>query len=133
MFDAVRIHGFMPEEIYSDKGKTADDCYLAKFILYDIVRQAITSAAQISIDDTNFYDSIAHAIASLEFQTFGVPLGAFESMLTAIKEMELTIPENARTETRNTIAVIPSPRTLPIPHHELTSPKTSGCPEETPD
>ena len=37
MFDAVRSHGFMPEEIYSDKGKTADDYYLAKFILYDIV------------------------------------------------------------------------------------------------
>ena len=38
MLDAVRSHGFMPEEIYSEKGKTDDDCYLAKVILYDIVR-----------------------------------------------------------------------------------------------
>ena len=29
--------------------------------------------------------------------------------------------------------LFPSPRTLTIPHHRLASPKTSGCPEETPD
>ena len=84
MLNVARSHGFMPEEIYSDKGKTADDCSLEKVVLYDIVRQARTSAALSSIDAANCYDSIAHTIALLVFQAFGVPLEAAESMLTAI-------------------------------------------------
>ena len=78
----------MPEEIYSEKGKTDDDCYLSKVILYDIVQQARTSAALSSIDAANCYDSIAHVIASLVFQAFGVTLEAVSSMLTAIEEMK---------------------------------------------
>ena len=37
MLDVVRSHGFVPEEKCSEKGKTSDDCSLAKFVLYDIV------------------------------------------------------------------------------------------------
>ena len=88
MLDVVRIHGFMPEEICSEKDKTADDCPLAKFILHDIVRQARTSAELSYIDATNCYESIAHAIASLVLQAFVAPLEAVESMLTAIEEMK---------------------------------------------
>ena len=87
MLDMVRSHGFTPEEIYSDKGKTADDCYLAKFILYTIFWQARTSTALNSIYAANCCDSIAYEITSLVFQTFGVPLEAVESMLSAIEEM----------------------------------------------
>ena len=53
MLDVVRSHGFMPEEIYSEKGKTADDFSLAKFILYGIVWQARISAALSYIDAAN--------------------------------------------------------------------------------
>ena len=88
MLNVVRSHSFVPEEIYSEKGNTADDCSLAKFILYDIVRQARTYAALSSINATNCYDSIAHEIASLFFQAFGVPLEAVKAMLTAIEEMK---------------------------------------------
>ena len=63
MLDVVRIHGFVPEEIYSEKGKTYDDCYLVKVIIYDIVRQARTPAALSFINSANCYDSITHAIA----------------------------------------------------------------------
>ena len=70
MLDVVRSHLFMPEEIYSDKGKTADDCSLEKVVLYDIVWRAIISASLSSIDVANFYDSITHTIASLVFQAF---------------------------------------------------------------
>ena len=62
MLDFVRSHGVMPEEIYSEKGKNVDYCSLEKIILYDIVRQARTSAALSSIDAAKCYDSIAHAI-----------------------------------------------------------------------
>ena len=88
MLDNARRHGFMPEEIYSERGKMADDGSLAKVLFYDIVRQSRLSAALASIDAANCYDSIAHAIASLVFQAFGVPDGAIESMLTAIQEMK---------------------------------------------
>ena len=88
MINVVRIHGFTPEEIYIEKGKTADDCSLAKVVLYDIVRQARTSATQSYIDAEKCYNSISHAIASLVLQAFEVPLEAVESMLTAIKEMK---------------------------------------------
>jgi hypothetical protein len=40
------------------------------------------------VDTDNCYDWIAHAIASLVFQTFSVPLSAIESMLTTIQEMK---------------------------------------------
>ena len=43
MLGMVRSHVFMPEEIYSEKGKTDDDCSLAKVIVYDIVQQVRTS------------------------------------------------------------------------------------------
>ena len=88
MLDVVRSHGFMPGEIYSEQGKTSDDCSLTKFIIYYIVRQARTYVALSSIDAANYYDSIAHAIASLVFQAFGVPLEADETMLTAIEEIK---------------------------------------------
>ena len=40
MMDVVRQHGYMPEEIYSEKGKTADDGSLAKVLFYDVTRQS---------------------------------------------------------------------------------------------
>ena len=86
--DNVRKFGWMPEEIYSEKGKTADDGSLAKVLFYDIVRQARVSAGLSSIDAANCYNSIAHAIASLVFQAFCVPEEAVESMLTAIEKMK---------------------------------------------
>ena len=88
MLDVVRIHGFMPEEIYTEKGQTTYDCSLAKVILYDIVRQARISAAVSSIDAKNCYNSITHEIALMVFQDFVVPLEAVESMLTEIEEMK---------------------------------------------
>ena len=88
MMNNVRKHDWMPEEIYSEKGKTADDGTLAKVLFYDIVRQSRVSAGLSSIDAANCYDSIAHAIASLVFQAFGVPEEAIASMLTAIQDMK---------------------------------------------
>ena len=85
MLDEVISHNFMPEEIYSKHGKNANKCSLSKVIIYDIVPQARISAALSSIDDTNCYDSIAHAIALLFFQSIGVSLEAVEPMLTEIE------------------------------------------------
>ena len=88
MMSKVREFGFMPEEIFSEKGKMADDGSLAKILFYDIVRQARIVAAIGSIDAANCYDSVAHAVASLIFQAFGVPCNAIEAMLIAIQNMK---------------------------------------------
>ena len=61
---------------------------LSQVLFYNIARQARVAAGLSSIDAANCYDSIAHAIASLVFQAFGVPEEAIESMLTAIEEMK---------------------------------------------
>ncbi len=73
MMENVRQHGWMPEEIYSKKGKTADDGTLAKVLFYDIAWQSRVAEGLSSIDAANCYDSIAHDIALLVFQAFGVP------------------------------------------------------------
>ena len=87
MMHNVRSHGLMPEEIYSERGKMADDGSLAKVLFYDIIRQARISAALSSIDAANCYDSVAHAMASIIFRALGVPQEAVTSMFIAIQNM----------------------------------------------
>jgi hypothetical protein len=81
MMKNVRKHNQMPEEIFSEKNRMADDGTLCKTLLYDITRQAHVPAAIASVDASNCYDRIAHAIASFVFQAFGVPSTAIEAML----------------------------------------------------
>ena len=45
-------------------------------------------AAISSVNVANCYHSIAHAIASMVFQSFGVPEEGVQSMLVAIEEMK---------------------------------------------
>ncbi len=78
----------MQEEIYSEKGKTAEDRSLAKVLFYDLVQQSQTNAGLSSIAAANCYNSIAHTIASMGFQAFGVPEEAIHSMLLAIQNMK---------------------------------------------
>jgi hypothetical protein len=46
MLQTVREHGLMPEEIYSEHNRLADDGTLAKVLFYDIVRQTRRPAEQ---------------------------------------------------------------------------------------
>ena len=64
----VRKHGLMPEDIFSETGKTSDNGALAKVLSYDISCQSIITADLISIDASNCYDSITHDIFSLLFK-----------------------------------------------------------------
>ena len=85
MLENARNYGFIPEEVYSERSKTADDGTLAKMLFQDVVRQTRLTAGLASVDAANFYDSVAHAIASLVFQAYGVSEEAVQSMLTTIK------------------------------------------------
>jgi hypothetical protein len=84
MMKNVCDHWLMPEEIYSEKNRMADDGTLTKMLFYDVTRQARVPAATASVDASNCFDRIAHAMASLVFQAFGVPESATGSMLSAI-------------------------------------------------
>lgn len=87
MLDNVRKYNWMPDEIFSEKNRTADDGTLAKTVFYDLVRQSRRPAGLSSVDAENCYDRIAHAITSLVMQAFGVPSAAVGSMLKSIQDM----------------------------------------------
>ena len=88
MSDNVRKYNLMPEEIFSERNRMADDGNLEKVLFYDIVRQLRVSAGISSVDAANGYDSISHEIASLIFQAFGLLEKDIETMLTEIEEMK---------------------------------------------
>jgi hypothetical protein len=76
------------EEIFSEENWMADDGGLAKTLFYDIVQQTCSPSAIASVDASNCYDWIAHAMASLIFQSFGVENTAVAAMLETIQEMK---------------------------------------------
>lgn len=84
----TRQHGLIPEDIYSEKNRLADDGTLAKIIFYDVVRQTQLPAGIAAVDADNCYDRIAHPIAFLVFQALGVPQPAAQSMLATIQNMK---------------------------------------------
>ena len=87
MLNNVRKYGFMPEEIYSEKNRIAEDGSLAKVLFYDMVGQSRIAAGLASVDAGNCYNSIAHAIALMTFQAFGVNKESVQAMLVAIEDM----------------------------------------------
>ncbi len=88
MLDEARKYKLIPEEIFSEKNRMADDGSLAKTLFYDIVWQTCSPAAIASVDASNCYDRIAHAMASLIFQSFGVEDTVVAAMLETIQEMK---------------------------------------------
>ena len=88
MLANVREYKLMSEEVYSERNHLADDGTLSKVLFYDIVRQLRRPAGLASGDTDNCYNCIAHPMASMVFQSFGVPTPAVESMLTTIQNMK---------------------------------------------
>jgi hypothetical protein len=88
MMAKAREHALMLEEIFSKRNRMADDGTLSKMLFCDLARQARAPAAIASVDTSNCNDRIAHAMASLVFQAFEVPVTAVESMLGTIENMK---------------------------------------------
>ncbi len=65
MLTNARKHNLISEEIFSERNWMADNRTLSKTLFYDITRQARVPAAIASVDASNCYDRIAHAMASL--------------------------------------------------------------------
>ncbi len=89
MLANVRKYKLMPEEVYSKRNHLADDETLSKVLFYDIIRQLQRPAGLALVDTDNCYDCIAHPMASMVFQSCGVPTPAIESMLTTIQNIKL--------------------------------------------
>jgi hypothetical protein len=75
------------EEIYSKKNLLAGDRTLVKVLFYNIVRQTRIPAGIGTVDANNCYDWIAYPIASLLFQSLGVPKEACNSIFRTIQDM----------------------------------------------
>jgi hypothetical protein len=88
MMEQAREYNLMPDEIYSKKNWMADNGTLTKTLFFDTAQQARALVAIASVDAFNCSDRIAHTIASLVFQAFGVPESAIESMLGTIESMK---------------------------------------------
>jgi hypothetical protein len=87
MLQQALKYKLIPEEIYSERNKLADDGTLVKVLFFDIVRQTRQSAGISSVDADNCYDRSAHPIASMVFQSLGVPQEAATSLLSTIQDM----------------------------------------------
>ena len=87
MLANARKYKLMPENIFSEWNRMADDGGLAEILFCDIVRQRRVSAVIASADAANCYNRVTHSIASLVFQSFGVRENSVAVMLEAIEEM----------------------------------------------
>ena len=87
MMNNVRQHGMMPDEIFSEKNRMADDGTMT-VLFYDIIRQSPRAAGIGSVDADNCFDRVAHAVASLVFQAFRVSEATCGAMLQTIQEMQ---------------------------------------------
>ena len=85
MLANARKYSLMPEDIFIERNRMADDEGLAKILFYDIVRQRRVPAGIESVDAANCYNRVAYSIASLVFQPFGVGEKSITAMLDAIE------------------------------------------------
>ncbi len=88
LLDTVRKYKLMPEEIYSEKNRLANDGTLVKVLFYDIIRQMRLPAGISAVNADNCYDRIAHPITSLVFQSLGTKKKACKSFFTTIQDMK---------------------------------------------
>ena len=91
MLAPTRKNGMVSEEIYSKKGRTAEDGVLHQVLAYDIARQKRAPLIVASVDAAQCYNRIAHAVAALTLRALRVPESAVRCMLQPIRDMEFYI------------------------------------------
>ena len=88
MMKLARNNGLVPEEIYSEKGKTTEDAILQQVLLFDIARQLQRPLLAASVNAEQCCGRIAHATAALKLWAYKVRQSSVASMLTLIQSME---------------------------------------------
>jgi hypothetical protein len=87
MLANVQKYKLMPEEVCSKRNRLADNGTLSKILFFDSACQLRRAAGLALVDADNCYNRIAHPMASMIFQTFGVLTPAIASTLTTIQRM----------------------------------------------
>ena len=62
----------IPEEIFSEKGKTAEDAILQQVLVYDIARQLKRPPVVASVDAAQCCDRVAHTMTPLTLRAYKV-------------------------------------------------------------
>ena len=88
MMDLARQHNMIPEEIFSKKGKTAEDAILQQILVYDITRQLKRPLMVASVDAAQCYDRVAHTMTALTLRAYKVRQSSVMGMLQPIQNME---------------------------------------------
>ena len=76
------------EEMYSEKGKTAEDAILQQVLTYDLARQWKRPLLVASVDAAQCYDRVAHAMAALTLRAYKVHQSSVFAMLHPIQCIE---------------------------------------------
>ena len=85
MMELARQHGMVPEEVYSEEGKTAEDAILHQVLIYDLARQLQRPLLVSLVDASQCYDRIAHAMAALTLRAYKVHQSSVLAMLHPIQ------------------------------------------------
>ena len=88
MRNLARDNGMVPEEIYNEKGKTAEDAILQQVLAYDLACQWKRPLLVASVDASQCYDRIAHSMAALTLRAYKVHASSVMGMLNPIHCME---------------------------------------------
>ena len=88
MMHLARQQGMVPEEVYNEKGRTADDAVLQQTLVYDISRITKRPLVVAQVDAAQCYDRVALAAAALTLRAFKVPHSAVYAMLHSLHTME---------------------------------------------
>ena len=91
MLNLAREHNLVPDEIYSEKGRTAEDAILTQVLAYDIARQQRAPFIVASVDAAQCYDRVAHAMLALTLRASKVPESSVNCMLKPLREMEFFV------------------------------------------
>ena len=59
MLKVARERGMVPEEIYSSKGRTAEDAIIQQVLMYDIARMTKRPLLVAQVDAAQCYDRVA--------------------------------------------------------------------------
>jgi sentrin-specific protease 1 len=88
MLALARENGLIPEEIFSEKGKTAEDAILQQVLMYDIARITKRPLLVAQVDASQCYDRVAHAMAALTLRAYKVHNSSVLGMLRPLHCME---------------------------------------------
>ena len=72
MMNLAQENGMVPEEIYNEKGKTVKDAIFQQVLIYDLARQWRHPLIAASVDASQCYDRVAHAMTALTLRAYKV-------------------------------------------------------------